>query len=533
MMVDVPRTIKTGPFRGHWRSVGLVSIALVLLALSFRTGIDAGMATGQVDLTFRYRVYGVPIVLSQIYFGRPYDYVGYMALDTPLQYGTPSIDEWVPTLRLARNVDAQGLFFIVADDKGIVDFTRLAFLLYGIRTTSLYYMYFTILLASWLFYVIAYFFDVRKLALMVFLCLAFYATVPVFLAVAPRINILDLHTFGILSLMAFLHLLLAATDPGSTRPAKLAAIAGQVFILVCAYHTRSSILPQVLTILAAYPLVLWLQARREHRRSPRLLERALGPDYRRRLIPAAFVLVSIFVLLPIYQRLMYHPDYFGRRATLSHIIFHNLLIGSQSNPLLRESYGLGSVDLGAAHAVDMHLERTGQSKGRKDWAVRGLNTVTTQLPFDWAEYEDAARDLYFTMWREQPMQSLLTSVYWHPLDIFRLVRTFSGNDGARPVADGRLAYNPFRPLYILVVVAAVILSSSARPMPPTNVLIPCSMLASALVVPLVFYPDTFHNLAEAFVAGAAAVFAMVAVAASRLMARIAEPQHAYKPMGFK
>jgi len=394
-------------------------------------------------------------------------------------------------------------------------------------------MYFTILLASWLFYVIAYFFDVRKLALMAFLCLGFYATVPVFLAVDPRINILDLHTFGILSLMALLHLLVAATDPGSTRPAKLAAIAGQVFILVCAYHTRSSILPQVLTILAAYPLVLWLQARREHRRSPRLLERALGPDYRRRLIPAAFVLVSIFVLLPIYQRLMYHPDYFGRRATLSHIIFHNLLIGSQSNPLLRESYGLGSVDLGAAHAVDMHLERTGQSKGRKDWAVRGLNTVTTQLPFDWAEYEDAARDLYFTMWREQPMQSLLTSVYWHPLDIFRLVRTFSGNDGARPVADGRLAYNPFRPLYILVVVAAVILSSSARPMPPTNVLIPCSMLASALVVPLVFYPDTFHNLAEAFVAGAAAVFAMVAVAASRLMARIAEPQHAYKPMGFK
>ena len=56
-MVDVPRTSGTGPLRGYWRSVGLVSIALALLALSFRMGIDSGMATGQVDLTFRYRVY--------------------------------------------------------------------------------------------------------------------------------------------------------------------------------------------------------------------------------------------------------------------------------------------------------------------------------------------------------------------------------------------------------------------------------------------------------------------------------------------
>ena len=265
-----------------------------------------------------------------------------------------------------------------------------------------------------------YFDDAPKLALLAFLCLAFYTTMPLFLAFPPGINVLDMHAFGLLSLVAFLHILVAATDPRSTRPRQLAATLGQALIIVFVYHSRSSTITQVAMIVMAYPLILFLTRRRALAAEPSqpFLERVFGPQYLRRSVPAAVVLVAIG-LLPVYQRLMYNRDYFGRRATLSHILYHNLLIGMQWNPVLTNSYGLGVGDLGAARAVDQYLEtRTTKSPGRHAWAATNLNSLTTQAPFDWVEYEEAARDLYFTIWKEQPREALRTLAYYHPLDVY-------------------------------------------------------------------------------------------------------------------
>jgi hypothetical protein len=548
MLASQPRpddvTVEAKPaadvLRRYWRNVVLVLVALVFVLLSFRAGLEAGMASGRIDPSFRYRIYAVPIVLSQIYYGRPYDYVGYMALEMPFQLDTPSIDELAVTLKSVENVESQGLFFIVADDKGIVDFTRVAFLLYGIRTTSLYYMYFTIMLVSCLLYVVTYFTDVHRLALLVFLCVAFYATMPGFLAYPPAISILDLHAFGMLSMAAFLHILVAATDASATRPMKLVPLVAQALILTCAYHTRASSVTQSVTIVLAYPLILWLWARRERSAPPArpILQRAFAMQYGRRLIPAAIVLIAISVLLPVYQRVMYNDGYFGRRSTLHHIVYHNLLIGLQYNPMLQESYGLGIGDLGATHAVDTYLERTNRNRGRRNWASMGHNTVTTQLPFDWVEYEEAARDLYFTIWREQPKQCLLTWLYWHPLDIYRVVRRFTGNDSADGKFAKRHAYNPFRPVYMLVVVVTVVLGTvRGRPILPAYALIAWLMLASALIVPIVFYAGGylnyaggFLNLAEALVAAGVMIYTSLAVAVSWLLALVRRRQVRFEAM---
>jgi hypothetical protein len=522
LMVGVSAKKSAGVFGvgAYWRSGGLVIIAFVIVLLSFRVGVDAGMASGRIDPSFRYRIYAVPIVLSQIYYGRPYDYVAYMALEIPFQPDTASIDELATTLKSVKNVESQGLFFIVADDKGIVDFTRVAFSLYGITTTSLYYMYFTIMVVSCLLYVVAYFNDVHKLALLVFLCLAFYVTMAGFLADPPGVSILDLHAFGMLSMAAFLHLLVAATDARPTRPVQLACLVAQALILTCAYHTRSSSVTQAVTIVLASPLILWLWARRDQAPPSRIPERAFGSRYGRRLVPAAVVLIAISVLLPGYQRVMYNEGYFGRRATLHHIIYHNLLIGLQFNPNLKNWYDLGIGDLGATHAVDMHLERTNRNRGRHNWASSGHNTVTTQLPFDWVEYEEAARELYLTIWREQPTQCLLTLFYWHPLDIYRVVQTFTGNNSADRTFDQRHAYNPFRPRYMLAFVVTVLLGSvRRRPISPVYALIAFVMVASALIVPIVFYPGGFTILAEAFVAAGLMVYTSLAVAGSCLLTR--------------
>ena len=387
---------------------------------------------------------------------------------------------------------------------------RLAFLLYGIATASLYYMYFTIFLVSCLLYAVSYFTDRHKLALLVCLCLAFYATMPAFLAFPPGINILDI---------ARVRHAVSCRVPASARRrrhrSESDATLGprhddpQALILVFVYHTRSSTITQVLAILAAGPLIVYLSRRWD--RSPASL--------RRRLVPVAIVLVAI-CLLPLYQRLRYHPDYFTRRTTLQHIVYHNLLIGLQWNPALTARYGLGSGDLGAARAVDTYLEtRTTSNPGRKNWAASGLNSVTTQLQFDWVEYEEAARDLYFTIWKEDPKECLLTLVYWHPLDVYAVLQVYLGNS-THPAFDKRYAYNPFGPVYLLVLVATTLLCTTRhRPMSAGHVLIALIMLASALVVPIVVYAGGFIILAEAFVSAALLVYATLGVVLSALASR--------------
>ena len=486
--VGAPVDMTQTGWRRYAPNLLLVVLALALVGLSFETGRKAGMADGRIEPSLRYRIYAVPIILSQIYYGRPYDYTAYKKVANPFMAATPPIDDLIAASKSIPSVDSEGLFFILADDKGSVDFARIAFKLYGFKASSLYPLYFTIVLASCLLYAICYFTDAPRLALLVLLCLAFYATMPGFLAFPPGINVLDVHSFGMLSLIAFVHVLVAATDPHSTRPRQLLTTLGQALIMVFVYHSRASTITQALTVVAASPLIVFLDRR----------ERVRGSQYLRRLVPAAIVLV-VTAMLPVYQRLMYNPDYFGRRATLGHIVYHNLLIGLQWNPVLKDLYSLGSGDLGAARAVDLYLEtRTNKHPGRKGWAAADLNSVTTQMPFDWVEYEESARELYFTIWKEQPREVLKTMYHYHPLDIYSVVRAQLGWN-PMPNFDANYAYDPFRPASVVVLLAAIVLGTiGGRSIRPLHAFIAAVALASALLVPVIVYAGGFVILAEAF-----------------------------------
>lgn len=490
--------------RAYWRNVALALIAVALLQLSYQKGLDAGMASGQIEPTWRYRFYVAPIILSQLYYGRPYDYVGYQKLAIPFHAPTPSIDELFGTLKAVENVESEGLFFIVADDKGIIDFARLAFELYGLRTASLYDMYFTILFVSCVLFVCGYFTDRHKLAMLVFLCLGLYITMPVFVAYPPGFNVLDTHAFAVLSLVAALHVLLSATEANPTRRALLITTVAQALIMTLVYHARSSSITQTLGIAAAYPIILYVT-------------RAGGPSYRRRFIPLVILLVAL-ALLPIYQRIQYHPDYFGRRSTLSHVVYHNLLIGLQWNPTLQKRYGLDNGDLGAAKAVEAFMTASGNPP--RTWKAIDLNSVTTQQPFNFVDYEEAARALYLSIWRGDPKEVLLTLVYWHPNDVYNAFKVHAGFGNLPPDFDRQSTYNPIRPIQLGVLLVTVALcSAGGTPLKPVYALIALSMLASSLVVPIAFYGGGFIILVEAFVVAGLLSYATLAVLMSRAFGR--------------
>jgi hypothetical protein len=269
------------------------------------------------------------------------------------------------------------------------------------------------------------------------------------------------------------------------------------------YHMRSSIITQVLGIAVAYPIVLYVT-------------RAGGRPYRRRFVPL-LVLLAVLCLLPIYQRLQYHPDYFGRRATLSHGVYHNLLIGLQWNPTLKARYGLGEADQGAARAIEAFV--TAGRGAPATWTAIGTNAVTTQAPFNFVDYEEAARDFYLHIWRENPVEVVITMLYWHPLDVYRLARIHAGFTDT-PGIDRQQLYQPFQLVHLGVLLVTVgLCSAGGTPLKPGHAVMALIMLASTLLVPLVFYAGDFVNLAEAFVAAGLFTYATLAVGLSHLLTR--------------
>jgi hypothetical protein len=499
----------------NWASLAVVLIAALLVVLAFKSGLDAGMASGRIEPSWRHRIFGIPIVLSQLYYGRPYDYVGYKTIETYFEPEDASIDDLALRLKSIPNVESGGLFYILADDKGVVDYVRLAFSFYGVRTSSLYYMYFTIFSISCLLFAISFFGDRHKLAVLVLLCLAVYVTMPAFVMFPPGINILDLHAFGILTLPAVLHILLTATEGYAGRVAVITAVV-QVLIITLNHHIRASTFSQTIAIVCGCPILLYLSTRTlALPASPRFSWRRAFAQ--QRLLPVTMLVLAVG-LLPVYKRVMYNRGYFGTGAMVNRPVYHNLLIGLGFNPVLQRRYDLGLGDLGAARAVDRFLRRKDPSRHDPNWAASGMNTTTTQLPFDWNEYEAAARDLYFTIWRRQPWECFLTIAYYHPVDAYRIAHYYLGHTGPSHLTA---AFAPLRPAVLSVLLIVTMLCTiGGRPMPAAHVVVASALFLSALIPLILVYAGGFIIMAEAFVAAELLVYTALAVFLSRFLARI-------------
>jgi hypothetical protein len=503
---EIQATSRPRTTRANWHNWSFIVIALLALELSFVRSLEAGLSSGHLQQSIRYRIIAFPIVFSHLYYGRPYDYTAYKRLEIEFEDEKATLEEIEPTLRSIVNVNSYGTFYVLADDKGVVDFVRLAFLFFGIRTAGLFYMYFTILAVSLVCFAISYFKDCVTLALLVMYCLALLAIMPVFAAFPPGLNILDVHAFGILSILPALHVLLAATHSHPLGASLLIPTFVQALIITLVYHARASSIAYTILVLVSYPFIVCFSnssPRNGDADSPR---RAGRPA---RFAPLCLLLIAI-AALPVYQRLAYNAAYFGDRATLRHVLYHTLLSGMQWNPLLRDRYALGTGDLGTADAVDTFLYRRGEhtTPELRHWARAGQNTVTTQLPFDWQKYESAARDLYFYIWRKQPLQSVMTYVYYHPLDIYTVFMSYARPPNEPQVETNALvqlgsstgSYNPFAPGILLVAIVTGLLSVGSGAMfRPVHYVIACVLVAAALLVPLVFYAGGFVIVADLFV----------------------------------
>src|SRR5438034_5323752 len=232
---------------GVVRRVVLISTMLLVVVATYLGGIGTGLDT---LVPQRHWIYGIPVALSKDLYGLD----GYVAYDVIAQrFIQAQADEAVFRTQLPRDSNGrfrkgavglgEGLFFVPADDKGDITFTRLAFRLFGLHIRSLYRTYFIILFGSVIAFIAAFHREPENLLIGIGVLLATFSLLSAFqsgLMLPHVVTFYDVRIFGAVAALAVLHLCFSCIDRHRMSFLALCAIAYQVMVIVLAVHTRST-----------------------------------------------------------------------------------------------------------------------------------------------------------------------------------------------------------------------------------------------------------------------------------------------------
>jgi hypothetical protein len=398
----------------------LVLLAAALAVVGLIYAADVRLALHRTPSN-RFRYHAIPVAVSRVYHNWPHDYTASRNVAMQFQNYRRGV---VGLLR--ESVDppypvGTGVYFWVADDRGLADYVAASFQLFGPRLRSLSKFYFVLLTSSLLLYAVGYWRLPGALVLPVAILSAWLVVIQV-MRFPPDVSfrhwtwgtelclwgedatLYESRMFDVLGLLAVAHLMILAAAPRVPRAAWVAAVP-QAALLIFLYHARSSLGWQYLALFSAAGVrVVWFLCRR----CPR---DAVRPLY------VAALLGASLAGLHQYQRATFHPRYFeehGRRT-----FWHNALMGLHHHPTLRAELPMEMcIDKDAIDVVLKWMEAREPGLDRNLWNSQAvLNSLGNQNEFDWPRYEAAARELYFELWRERPGQMLACHAVYKPLDV--------------------------------------------------------------------------------------------------------------------
>jgi hypothetical protein len=473
--------------RPHVVAVWLwVALALGAIYLQGRQlGVDR-------NVTNRLRYHAIPIAISVLYHGRPYDYTAFKSLAMRFQSVVP-LDSVIIHAVYQQPPADDATYYWVADDRGMSDYVIGAFYLFGPRTSSLYSFYFVVLGVSCLLFLA----DAGRHAGMnvvlilamgaIYSCLLVMPLVQTYHAFMEPASPFEPRMIELLSYVATLHLAFTTFTERPWSPRRVVAVVGQAAVLVVCYHARSALVWQVAFVLAA-GLASAVKRREMFNRRPAENEHRVVPATRSLSVfmPAASVLVALLALAA-YRHAVYNSRYFEDMG--SRTFWHNSLMGLGSNEQLAATYGLRISDSAVIDAVILHLKQTADPRLTAVWTNENIrNSLGNWFVFNWFEYEGAARDLYWHIWRAHWPSALRCYLVDKPVEIVNLAWRVS-REATRSQAIGRyLALNQFSPGALLIILPAVLVAITMRvPLAPIAAAAGALLLFSALPA-LVIYP---------------------------------------------
>lgn len=464
-----------------------------------------------VNVTDRLRYHAVPVAISSLYHDWPHDYTAIKPLAFQFQGVPGPLEELITWAVAYQQKPEDAVYFWAADDRGMADYVAWAFRLFGPHTSSLYSFYFVVLGISCLLFLLEAGGSAGMNALLLFTLAAVYSAIPVIpLAnihptVYEPVTLYEPRTIEMLSAIATLHLAFAGFVNAQWTRRRVTLAVGQLLVLMFCYQARSSVGWQVVFIVVAgLGNVAWRRFQR--------------PSW----VPVALLLLSL-VGLSVYQRVMYHPRYFEDMG--SRTVWHNALMGIGGDPIAGPKYKLGVDDRAVIDAVTTFLRERNDPRLDATWDTQNiLGSLGSHSDFNWHRYEDAARELYFHIWREHASSLLHTYLVTKPSGILATFHAVAKPDAMAQRNLRQLFFNPVSAGALFLAFPGFVLVCASRPRLLPMVLGMAVLFLFSLIPGLAFYavPLTMMGSYVALASLLYLTIAMVLSAASHAAARPAE-----------
>jgi disulfide bond formation protein DsbB len=246
------------------RVVALIALLTAGIATVAHRCIGAGM---DWEVSARYWFYAMPSYFSEVTYGAPRytfhrDMSVHFATANPFQ--KPS--QFQPIIDAARThavaVRTWDVRYFPGDEKGTVDFVRLAFNLFGPQVKSILYLYMTIVGVSLGLFAARFRREPAVLLIGVLAVAALYVAIGAFLATKEVYAVTNPRAIGSASLFAFVHLLMLML----VRPARtwdhVPALIAQSAIVVFVITMRTAELWQVISLVSVAAVLTVTRFRR-------------------------------------------------------------------------------------------------------------------------------------------------------------------------------------------------------------------------------------------------------------------------------
>ena len=501
------------------------ALLLVLIVLAAGATLAAGRQLGMADrVTTRHSYYAIPYAISRLYFGAH----GYLILGDVaevFQDAHPNVTNETLQRAIALQPRRDRIMLFPADDKGDADFVTLSFLIFGLDLAGLYWTWFLLYAVPIAIFVAAFWREPARLAAVCVLLLAIYAG---FFALPLTNELFSIHnprSFGIVSLVAVLHLSFAMIDRQRLTAGRLAAAAAQAAFIAFSIHVRTTEAWQLIA-LAGLAAVLWMK---DHSR-----------DGVRALWPAA-VALAVFAGLELFQRAS-----FDRVYTATHIqrriFWHNVGIGFALNPALAKQYDLTVDDMPMIQLIRRRLVETNRAgelndvfmpPGQENYRYNGIAK-------DYVRYEQLAREVVLSIVWHNKLRALETFVVDKPRLLFRQLAWavgfgaysvdelyLAGQIGSLPTDQARrdqgIYLRLFAPLAWAGVIAAVWLGGVPRARDYAILAGLAAWLCAASLLPVLLAYPIISALGVSLVTVPFFGLSILALAVHAAAARIAKP----------
>ena len=395
----------------------LFAIALVVAAF----GITVTRAVALEIHTHppRWVIEAIPAALSELYFRHPHRYTILTSVRERFYSRMPERNATAREINTAirrvgeiRPGRAGGPYTLLGpDDKGIVDLIRISFQLFGFRAESVTAIYFVILLASCLVYVVAFWRSTSRLLLLAAFLAMLYLTLPMVTYNAQLTSILALRAMPVLSMVACLHCLLFMAGSLKERPGafQIVLVAAQVALLAFTMHLRTTTLWQIITIVGFGVVVLLVASVR------RIGVATVAWRWTGLAVGATISLtVAGYVGLQVYQAATLPEEYRRGDQIATRVFWHNIFSGLAYHPSFSERYQLRVDDASIFAAARDYLAET----DRYDvWLAMGGEDAEEFQALNFTKYDLIAREMFFARCTTYLRECTEAMVYYKPVSL--------------------------------------------------------------------------------------------------------------------